>query len=514
MAENQFGKRPQDENIVENKELSMMEALIPVVILIGLLAYNIFFKDGAMLGDYSNHYILLIGAVIAAIVGLMNKTTPATIIQEIVENLRSVLVPILILFLVGALAGTWLVSGIIPAMVYYGLQVLSPSFFLPASVVIAAIISLATGSSWTTSATVGIALIGIGKALGLPPGMIAGAVISGAYFGDKMSPLSDTTNLAPAMAGGELFAHIRYMTITTVPTILITIIIFSILSFTVTATGNADVTNFLGVIDKTFYISPILFLVPVVVVALIILIPNGPKDAEKTPLLKKVKPLIALGAGVLLAAIFALVFQSDVLAGLPGSNIQDIMTAILSDTSIKTDNEKLNDLFSAGGMKGMLWTIYLIISAMIFGGVMDGIGALQRITKSLLSMAKSVFGLFATTVASCLGLNVIASDQYLAIVIPGKMYKNAFDEAGLAPENLSRTLEDSGTVTSVLIPWNTCGAYQAGVLGVGVAEYAAYAFFNWMSPISTLVVAGLGIKIKQRVRKNRVNPVNEEILDD
>ncbi len=505
MAEHQFGKLPQNENIVENKELGLMEAMIPVVILVALLAYNIFFQGGEMFGGYSNHYILLIGAAIAAVVGLMNKTTVQTIFKEILENLQSVLVPLLILFLVGALAGTWLVSGIIPAMVYYGLQVLSPSFFLPACVVIAAIISLATGSSWTTSATVGIALIGIGKALGLPPGMIAGAVISGAYFGDKMSPLSDTTNLAPAMAGGELFQHIRYMMITTVPTILITIVIFSILSFTVTATGNADVSNLLGVIDQTFYISPILFLVPIVVVALIILLPNGPKDAEKTPLIKKVKPLIALGAGVLLAAVFALVFQTDVLATLPGSNIGDVTTAILTDTAIKTENETLNELFSAGGMKGMLWTIYLIISAMIFGGVMDGIGALQRITKSLLSLAKSTFGLFATTVASCLGLNVIASDQYLAIVIPGKMFKNAFEDRDLAPENLSRTLEDSGTVTSVLIPWNTCGAYQAGVLGVGVAEYAAFAFFNWMSPIVTLVVAGLGIKIKQKAKIGRVS---------
>jgi len=514
MADNPYSKRPQDENIVENKELSLMEAMIPVVILIALLAYNISMKGGEMFGGYSNHIILLIGAAIATAVGLFNKTSVVTILQEIMENLRSVLVPILILFLVGALAGTWLISGIIPAMVYYGLQVLSPSYFLPATVVIAAIISLATGSSWTTSATVGIALIGIGKALGIPAGMIAGAVISGAYFGDKMSPLSDTTNLAPAMAGGELFSHIKYMTITTVPTILITIVIFSILSLTITATGNADVSNLLAVIDKTFYISPVLFTVPAVVIALIILLPNGPKDvsstvidsegktAETTPFIKKVKPLIALGAGVILAAIFAQVFQPSVLKGLPGTNIQDITTAILSDTAITTENEKLNELFSAGGVNGMLWTIYLILSAMVFGGVMDGIGALQRITKSLLSMATSVFGLFGTTVASCLGLNIIASDQYLAIVIPGKMFKNAFEDRGLAPENLSRTLEDSGTVTSVLIPWNTCGAYQSGVLGVGVVEYAAYAFFNWMSPIATLVVAALGIKIKQAVKRN------------
>ena len=477
-----------DEHIVDNKELSFIEAMIPVVILILLLGVNIQMYGGEMLGQYSNHYILLTGALIAALVGFYNKTSAGTMLSEVWENLRSVLIPILILFLVGALAGTWLISGIIPAMIYYGLQMLNPSIFLPASVVIASIISLATGSSWTTSATVGIALIGIGEALGIPSGMVAGAVISGAYFGDKMSPLSDTTNLAPAMAGTDLFTHIRYMTITTVPTILLTIVIFALLSFTVTAEGDANVAEMLGVIDNTFHISPILFVVPVVVILLIIFIPNS---------LKKIKPLIALGAGVLLAGAFSQIYQSDVLAKLSDSNMSSIVNAILTDTAVDSGNEQMNDLFSAGGMKGMLWTIYLIVSAMVFGGVMDGIGALSRITKSLLSMASSVFGLFASTVASCLGLNVIASDQYLAIVIPGKMFKKAFDERGLAPENLSRTLEDSGTVTSVLIPWNTCGAYQSGVLGVEVSQYFMYAFFNWMSPITTLIMAGMGYKIRR-----------------
>ncbi len=479
---------PQDQHIVDNIELNIWEALIPVVFLIALLAYNIFFAGGEVFGGYSNQIILLLGGVVAAGVGLFNKTSVATMLREIWENIRSVIVPILILFLVGALAGTWLISGIIPAMVYYGLQVLSPAIFLPATVVIAAIISLATGSSWTTSATVGIALVGIAGTLGIPLGMAAGAVISGAYFGDKMSPLSDTTNLAPAMAGGDVFPHIRYMTITTVPTILITIIIFAVISTTVQTTGSADVSDLLGVIDKTFHITPILFIVPLVVVAMILLIPHS---------LKKVKPLIALGIGVLLAGVFAVVFQPEVLAKLSGSNLSAITNSILGDTNITTENEKLNDLFSAGGMKGMLWTIYLILCAMVFGGIMDGIGALSRITESLLSMATSVFGLFASTVASCIGLNIVASDQYLAIVIPGKMFKKAFDEKGLAPENLSRTLEDAGTVTSVLIPWNTCGAYQSGVLGVSVFDYFIYAFFNWMSPITTLVVAALGIKIKQ-----------------
>jgi len=529
----------QEENIVENSQLNIWEALVPVVILMALLAYNIFGHDGGWLGDYSNQYILLIGAAIAAVVGIFNKTSFTTMITEVWENLRSVLLPICILLLVGALAGTWLVSGVIPAMVYYGLQVLSPSVFLPASVVIAAIISIATGSSWTTSATVGIALIGIGKALGIPMGMIAGAVISGAYFGDKMSPLSDTTNLAPAMAGTDLFTHIKYMSLTTVPTIFVALIVFTILSFSIDTSGSADISGLLTTMDATFNITPWLFLVPVGVVAMIIL---------------KTKPLIALGVGVLLAAVFAIVFQPQVLGiigseitfnfaywvypipivisillffkkkslsliagvllfgflliflpkliGLSGSTqMTALLNAITTDVAIVTDNPTLNDLFTSGGIMGMLWTILLIICAMVFGGVMDGIGALSRITTALLSVAKSTFGLFSSTVLSCIGLNVVASDQYLAIVIPGKMFKQAYEDKGLAPENLSRTLEDSGTVTSVLIPWNTCGAYQAGVLGVGVGEYFVYAIFNWLSPIMTLIFAGFGIKIRELVKK-------------
>jgi len=475
-----------DQKITENKELNIWEALIPVVLLMTMLAYNIFFAKGEALGTYSNQYILVTGGLIAAIVGLFNKVSISHMFLEILENLKSVFTPILILFLVGALAGTWLISGVIPAMVYYGLQVLNPAIFLPASVVIAAVISIATGSSWTTSATVGIALIGIGSALGIHSGMIAGAVISGAYFGDKMSPLSDTTNLAPAMAGTDLFTHIKYMSITTIPTILITLVVFGIISLNIDTTGTADISSFLGTIDKTFHITPYLFIVPIAVVALILL---------------KTKPLIALTSGVLLATIFAYIFQPDILTSLSSSKFQAISNAILTDTEIITDNEKLNELFSAGGMKGMLWTILLIISAMVFGGVMDAIGALARITKELLKLATSVFGLFASTVFSCLGLNTIASDQYLAIVIPGKMFKKAFEDKGLAPENLSRTLEDSGTVTSVLIPWNTCGAYQSGVLGVSVSEYFFYAIFNWLSPFMTLLFAAFNIKIKQLANK-------------
>jgi NhaC family Na+:H+ antiporter len=473
--------------INENQELNLIESLVPVVILMGLLAFNIFYADGELFGEYSNQIILLFGGFVAMVDGLYNKVALHTMIKEVGGNLKSVFVPIMILLLVGALAGTWLVSGVIPAMVYYGLQVLSPEVFLPACVIISAIISIATGSSWTTSATVGIALVGIGTALNINPGMIAGAVISGAYFGDKMSPLSDTTNLAPAMAGTNLFTHIRYMSLTTGPTILLTLIIFIVLSLSIDTVGSANIDALLNSIDKTFVITPWLFLVPGIVIALILL---------------KAKPLTALASGVIAAAIFALVFQTEVLNSISNSKTTAIIQAIFTDTAIQTDNATLNDLFSAGGMKGMLWTIFLIISAMVFGGIMDGIGALARITRSLLSIASDIFGLFASTVVSCLGLNIIASDQYLAIVIPGKMFKQAYEDKGLAPENLSRTLEDSGTVTSVLIPWNTCGAYQSGVLNVGVGEYFLYAFFNWMSPFTTLLFAALRIKIRMLKNNN------------
>ncbi|SIS68246.1 transporter, NhaC family [Zobellia uliginosa] len=492
MTEQNSGEHRENENIVKNKELNIWEALTPVLALVAMLAYNVYvYGDDALSG--SNQFILLLGGAVAAVVGVFNKVSYKQMMAEVAENLKSTSGALLILLMVGALAGSWLISGIIPAMIYYGLQILNPTIFLAACVVICAIISVATGSSWTTSATVGIALIGIGDALGISLGMTAGAVLSGAYFGDKLSPLSDTTNLAPAMAGGELFEHIKYMLYTTVPTISVTLIFFIILGFTAETTGSADIDSILTSIDSSFNISPWLFLVPIIVVVLII---------KKTP------PLAALLIGSLLGALFALIFQPEVVAGITGakeltikSGYKGIMNAITVETSVPTDNETLKDLFSAKGMAGMLGTIWLIVCAMVFGGIMDGIGALDRITKSLLDMAKTTFGLFASTVGSCLALNITASDQYLAIVVPGKMFSKAYADKNLAPENLSRTLEDSGTVTSVLVPWNTCGAYHSGVLGVGTAEYALFAMFNWLSPIVTLIFAAFHIKIKQLVTK-------------
>lgn len=483
-----------DIKINKNKELSITEALIPVLALIIMLGYNVYvYGDEALSG--SNQFVLILGAAVAAIVGFFNKVTYQKMMDEVAENIRATVGAILILLMVGALAGTWLISGIIPSMIYYGLQILSPSIFLPATLIICSIISIATGSSWTTSATVGIALIGVGGALGFDLGMVAGAVISGAYFGDKLSPMSDTTNLAPAMAGTDLFTHIRYMTLTTIPTYIITLILFIILGLSVDIKGDVNIANLLADISASFTVSAWLFLVPAIVIGLIV---------------KKTEPLIALLIGTLLAAVFAVIFQPHILNQIAGvetmtfkSAYKGVMDAVTGKVVIPTENKTLADLFTSGGMQKMLGTIWLIICAMVFGGIMDAIGALARISQTLLKLAHTTFGLFASTVGSCLALNITASDQYLAIVVPGKMFAKAYEEKGLAPENLSRTLEDSGTVTSVLIPWNTCGAYHAGTLGVSTFDYLPYAFFNILSPFMTLLFAAFNIKIRQLATANK-----------
>ena len=473
-----------------SRSIRLSEALFPLIALIVMLAINVFFFKDASL-DGSNQFVLLLGGAVAAIVGFVKGVTYEEMMNAVADNLKSTSSALLILLMVGALSGTWLLSGIIPTMIYYGIQLLNPSIFLLVSVLVCALISVATGSSWTTSATVGIALIGVGNAMGIPMGMTAGAILSGAYFGDKMSPLSDTTNLAAAMAGTDLFTHIRYMLYTTVPTLVITLIVFGVLSATVEPAAAVETASLLNAITESFTISPWLFSVPVLVIALIV---------RKTP------PLAALLIGTLGGALAALLFQSELIRALSGTtelNFESVyitlLNAITVDLAVESSNTVLNDLFTSGGMAGMLGTIWLIICAMVFGGVMESIGALSKITAALLKLSKSTFGLVANTVGSCLALNVTASDQYLAIVVPGKMFAKAYEQKGLAPENLSRTIEDSGTVTSVLVPWNTCGAYHSSVLGVSVFEYFAYAVFNYVSPVMTLLFAALSLKIRKLV---------------
>ncbi len=471
---------------IENKKLiSLFDSIIPVVALVTLLYINVsIYGDSSLNG--SNQFILIIGSSIAFFFGIKNKVKAETIFNTISNNLKSISTPIIILLLVGGLSGSWMISGIIPSMIYYGLKLINVSFFLPTCVIISAIVAISTGSSWSTTATIGIGLIGIGKVLGFDLGLVAGAIISGAYFGDKMSPLSDTTNLAAAVTESNLFEHIKYMTITTFPTIIITIIFFASYNIFNMPSESIENLNYVESIKDYFFISPILFFVPIVVIVLII---------------KKISPVISLFIGIITGAFLILVFQSNLISSFTSENglstYEFIINSIVSETKVETGKSSLDDLFYTGGMKGMLNTIWLVICAMIFGGVMEAIGALKRISYFLLEKTKSIFGLFSSTVISCLTVNISASDQYLAIVVPGKMFSKAYRDRSLSSLNLSRTIEDSGTVTSVLIPWNTCGAYQASVLNVNVLDYFIFAIFNWLSPITTLIIALIKYKIKK-----------------
>lgn len=467
-------------------------AIFPIIFLIILLSINVSLYGDDSLGGANQLALILAGAV-AGIIGLKSGTNWKSIIEGISNSIKSVTPSIIILLLIGSLAGTWLISGIVPAMIYYGLQILNSEIFLFATAIITTIVSIATGSSWSTIATIGVALLGIGQALGLGVGMIGGAIISGAYFGDKMSPLSDTTNLAPAMAGTDLFSHIKYMMYTTIPSFFITLILFLVLGFQSDVSSAQNIDELLLVLSTSFNITPWLFLVPIMVILLII---------------KKVPAIPSLLIGTLLGGFFAVIFQPNIILEITESNhmnfsnsYQAVINSMSTETNISTQNEDLNSLLSTGGMYGMLNTIWLIVCAMIFGGIMEVTGLLRRISEPIINLAKTNGSLVATTAGTCIFFNITASDQYISIVVPGRMFIDSYKEKGLAPENLSRTLEDSGTVTSVLIPWNTCGATQSAVLGVATFTYLPYCFFNLISPIMTIVYAYLGIKIKKLTRK-------------
>jgi Na+:H+ antiporter, NhaC family len=470
------------------RQVPFFLALFPILFLVILLTINVLVFEDALGGP--NQIALLLSAGVAGLIAWYLGFDWNKLHEGILKSINSSMGAVLILLVIGALAGTWMISGIVPTMIYYGLKILNPSIFLLAACLISAIISISTGSSWSTIATVGVALLGIGTALGINEGMIAGAIISGAYFGDKMSPLSDTTNLAPAMAGTDLFTHIKYMTYTTIPTLSITLVIFVILGVNINPEiSSGSIDSLLKALESKFYISPILFIVPIIVIVLII---------------KKVDALPALLVGSLLGAFAAVIFQSDVVKEISGiksdyvkASYMSIFQSMANETNLTTDNEIVNGLISTRGMKGMLNTIWLVFCAMSFGGVMEACGLLDRITDSIVKKAKSTGSLIATTASTCIFFNATVSDQYLAIVVPGKMFAKTYRDRGLAPENLSRTLEDSGTVTSVLFPWNTCGATQASVLGVATGTYWMYCFFNLLSPIMTIVFAYFNIKIRK-----------------
>ncbi|WP_296620406.1 Na+/H+ antiporter NhaC [Marivirga sp.] len=468
---------------------SLLQALIPIIFLIFLLSLNVyFFGDGTL--DGSNQIALILSAGVAAIIALKVGFKWSTMLDGIVSSISSAMSSILILLLIGSLAGTWLLSGIVPAMIYYGLNILNPTIFLFAACIVSAIVSVATGSSWSTIATLGLALLGIGQTLGMSEGVVAGAIISGAYFGDKMSPLSDTTNLAPAMAGTDLFTHIRYMAYTTIPSLSIALIIYLVLGFMNSSETDIEQVGLVqAAIQDKFNINLWLFLVPAAVIFMIV---------------KKISAIPALLIGSLLGGAFAIIFQPQIIEIISGGggnlfeqSYKAVMLSMYGDISVTTNNDMVNDLLSTSGMAGMLNTIWLIVCAMVFGGVMESTNMLRVITASIIKLANSTGSLVASTAGTCVFFNVTASDQYLAIVVPGRMFAETYRERGLKPEVLSRTLEDSGTVTSVLIPWNTCGATQSSVLGVSTWTYAPYAFFNIISPFMTILFAYLNIKIRR-----------------
>ena len=483
------------------REASLFEALIPILILILLLTLNVIYFDDPLSG--SNQIALILSASVAGIIAIRLGYQWESVRAKVVSTIGSAMPSILILLLIGSLAGTWMISGVVPAMIYYGLNIINPKLFLVTALLVGSIVSVATGSSWSTVATIGVALLGIGKALGMNEAVVAGAIISGAYFGDKMSPLSDTTNLAPAMAGTDLFTHVRYMVYTTTPSYILTIIISLFIGFRYDYTGaviNVDAVQ--SAINGTFNTTPLLFLVPLILFGIILL---------------KVPPIPALLAGTLLGAIFGVIFQPEIIKTIAGITDNyskaayiSVMQSMFGDISLTTTDPKITELLSTSGMRGMLDTIWLILSAMVFGGIMESAGLLRRITQPIIKYAKSTGSLVTSTVVTCLFFNTTASDQYLAIVVPGRMFRKTYEDKKLAPELLSRTLEDSGTVTSVLIPWNTCGATQSRVLGVDTWAYAPYAFFNIISPLMTILFAYLNIKIRRITKPSE----NKEVISE
>jgi Na+:H+ antiporter, NhaC family len=463
---------------------SLLTSVIPLLLLFALLAYNVYMYGDDSVGG-ANQTALILSAAFAAIIGLSKGLTWSSIQENILENIKAATPAILILLMVGALIGSWLVGGIVPSMIYYGLGIFSPTIFVASACVITAIAAIVIGSSWSTSATLGVALMSIGYAMGINPGLVAGAIVSGAYFGDKMSPLSDTTNLASGVAGVDLFTHIRYLSLTAFPSLVISLVLYTGLGLYFGGdTSSADNTaRYQEVIAQQFNVNPLLLLVPAGVIFLIV---------------RKVPALPALFVGAAAGIVCAILLQRDLVAVLGaelGNTYQIVMQALYGDINVVTGDAVLDELLSSGGMFGMLNTIWLILSAMVFGGVMEACGFLGRITTALISRVRSDAGLITATGATCMVTNVSASDQYLALVVPGRMFSNAYKERGLAPQNLSRTLEDTGTVTSVLIPWNTCGAYHASVLGVATLAYAPWAFFCLISPMMTLFFAWARIGI-------------------
>ena len=471
------------------REPGLGQALLPVLVLIGLLASSVYlFGDGASSG--ANQIALLLAAGVATVIGMRNGWTWREVERGIVHGISLAMGAILILLVVGSVIGSWILAGVVPTMIYYGLQILTPAVFLAAACVICSLVSIATGSSWTTAGTVGVALIGIAVAQNIHPGLAAGAIISGAYFGDKLSPLSDTTNLAPAMAGTDLFTHIRHMLWTTIPSMVLALIIFAIIGLVLPApTDTAQLQGIMGAIDERFNVGLHMLLPAVLVIALVV---------------RKVPALPALVIGALTGCLFAMIFQQSAVLGLADAAGEPRIVALLKGVwislfdgySLESGNAALDELLSRGGMASMLNTVWLILAAMMFGGAMETTGLLQKIAAAILGLVRGTGSLIAATLATAFGCNIIASDQYISIVLPGRMFRAEYRRRGLHPKNLSRSLEDAGTLTSPLVPWNTCGAFMAQTLGVATFAYAPFAFFNLINPIVAAVYGFTGFTIE------------------
>ena len=465
-------------------------AAIPLVILIGLLAVIIALFGSDSLSGGSQVSLLAAMAVCVFISMVFYKEPWKAFEQQIEKTVGGVAIMILILLTVGMLSGSWMISGVVPTLIYYGVQMLSPQFFLVCACVICALVSLLSGSSWTTIATIGVALLGISHALGVGEAVAAGAIISGAYFGDKMSPLSDTTILASSSAGVDIFKHIRYMMLTTMPAFMLTLLIFTALGLGFDADDSIHVHQYTEGLGGKFNISLWTLLVPVLTGVLIV---------------KRVPSLIVLFLSALMAGLMAIILQPHILTEIAGdaslSNVaaltKGLVMTFYGPTSIEMGSEELNELVSTGGMAGMLNTIWLIICAMCFGAVMVASGMIESITRLVISWVKSRVGLVASTASTGLFLNVATGDQFISIVLTVNMFKNVYEKQGYEPRLVSRTAEDSATVTSVLVPWNTCGLTQSTVLGVATIAYLPYCFFNILSPLMTILVAAIGWKIKQ-----------------
>ncbi|TCO71381.1 Na+/H+ antiporter NhaC [Marinisporobacter balticus] len=452
------------------RKISFGEALIVIAFLVVSLVSTLKYFEG------DPHMAIIATTVFASLVAIRAGYSWSFIEEGIIETIKMAMQSVLILMVVGCIIGTWILAGVVPTMIYYGLKIISPGIFLIATCVICAIVSLATGSSWTTAGTIGIALLGVGAGLGIPAPIVAGAIISGAYFGDKMSPLSDTTNLAPAMAGSNLFDHIKHMVYTTGPSLIISCVLFGILGFKYAGKelDVALINSFLDTLSANFTINPLLLLPPVLVIAMVIF---------------KVPALPGLIGGTILGGLFAFIFQ--------GAGMTEIIHAAHYGFEASTGVEAIDSLLSRGGLDSMMWTVSLILLAMSMGGTLEKTGILHAIVEQLLKLAASTGSLVFITFVTCIFCNLTTGDQYLSIVVPGRMFKDAYDEKGLHPKNLSRCLEDFGTITSPFIPWNTCGNFMYTTLGIHPFAYAPYAFLNWLNPLVSIFYGYTGITMEK-----------------